>query len=64
MDTRDVWLNDETLRHLKSLSKKLASPDEHVVLTSEEVDMMQKIRHGRALPAHVVKHFLANGLPI
>jgi hypothetical protein len=64
MNTDEMWLDDRTLRHLKSLSKKLVSPDERVVLTQEEVGVVQKIRNEQALPGHIIKHFLANGLPI
>ena len=64
MNTDEMWLDDRTLRHLKSLSKKLVSSDERVVLTQEEVGVVQKIRKEQVLPAHIVKHFLANSLPI
>ena len=63
MDTRNVWLDDETLRNLKSLSRKLASPGEHVLLTPEEVHVVQKIQHGKILPSYLFTHFLPNGLP-
>ena len=58
-----MWLNDETLQHLKSLSKKLVSSDKKVLLTQEEMCVVQKIRNEQAFPDHLVKHFLANGLP-
>jgi hypothetical protein len=61
MDTRNIWLDDETLRNLKSLSKKLVSPNEHVLLTPEEVHVVQKIQHGRILPSYLFTHFLPNG---
>lgn len=62
MDTRNIWLDDATLRNLKSLSKKLVSPSEHVLLTPEEVHVVQKIQHGKILPAYLLTHFLPNGL--
>ena len=63
MDTRNIWLDDDTLRNLKSLSKKLASPGDHVLLTPEEVNVVQKIQHGKILPSYLFTHFLPNGLP-
>jgi len=63
MDTRRVWLDDETLQNLKSLSKKLASPNDHLLLTPEEVRVVQKIQHGKVLPSYLFTHFLPNGLP-
>jgi hypothetical protein len=64
MDTRNLWLDDDTLRNLKSLSKKLVSPKDHVLLTPEEVCVVQKIQQGKILPAYLYTHFLPNGLPV
>lgn len=58
----DMWLDEKTLQTLKSISKKLVSPGEHLLLSQEEVLVVQKIRQGRSLPAHVLRHFLANGV--
>lgn len=58
----EMWLDEKTLTTLKSISKKLVSPAEHLSLSQEEFLVVQKIRHGRYLPHHVIKHFLANGV--
>lgn len=58
----DMWLDEKTLQTLKSLSKKLVSPGEHLSLSQEEALVVQKIRQDRYLPYHLVKHFLANGV--
>ena len=62
MDRIDIWLDDKTLENLKSISKKLASPGD-LSLSEEEFLVVTKIKHERHLPSHVIKHFLANGLP-
>lgn len=62
MDRIDIWLDDKTLQNLKSILRKLASPGD-LSLSEEELLAVTKIKHGRYLPPHLIKHFLANGLP-
>jgi hypothetical protein len=61
MDRFDMWLDDKTLKNLKSISKKLASPGE-LSLSEEELLAVTKIKQRKYVPAHVMKRFLANGL--
>ncbi len=62
MDRIDMWLDDKTLQNLKSILRKLASPGD-LSLSEEELLAVTKIKQGRYLPPHLMRHFLANGLP-
>jgi hypothetical protein len=62
MDRIGMWLDDKTLKNLKSISRKLVSLGKPS-LSEEEILAVKKIEHGRYLPSHVMRHFLANGLP-
>ncbi len=61
MERIEMWLDEETLKHLKNISRKLASPDNQT-LSEEEILAMKKINHYRDFPPHVLKYFLAQGL--
>ena len=62
MDRIDTWLDDKTLKNLKSISRKLTSPGDQA-LSEEEFLAVTRIKQGKSLPSHLIKHFLANGLP-
>jgi len=61
MNRMEIWLDDQTLKHLKSISRKLALPGK-LTLSEEEVLAVTKIKQRKSLPSYVIKHFLANGL--
>jgi len=58
MDRIDKWLDDETVKALKSVSKKLM-PSEDMSLTREETLAVMKITEHKHIPKHVIQHFLA-----
>jgi hypothetical protein len=61
MDRSEIWLDEKTLNNLKSISRKLVSP-ENLSLSEEEVLTVTQIRQHKDLPPHIIKHFLAKGL--
>ena len=61
MNRMVIWLDDQTLRHLKSISRKFTLPGK-LALSEEEVLAVTKIKQGKSLPSHVMKRFLANGV--
>jgi hypothetical protein len=56
-----MWLDDKTLEHLKSISRKLVSA-EHLSLNQEELCILKKLSRNRCVSYYVMKYFLPREL--